>query len=385
MPILGSKKISKISFLILVLAFVVYAQEDNLLLNPQFDDGRRSWTVKAFNDAEMEYVISEDSLLSGPNALSVSVTKGGTSDEDVQVYQSIGIEPGFYYTISFMARSDLPYTMRVVIQQSSDDLAVYWSNSAVAIEDKAQHYGPYRYKSRANATCRLKFLLGGTDNITVHLDSVVVTATVDTTYIDPISKFLYRSHTFQETTLPYRLCPPDIYDPEQKYPLVLALHGSGERGTDNEKPISAHGMATTWADSANQADHPCFVVAPQCPDDNQWVDWDWTLGVYPIKDVPASNEILTVRDLLDSLIREFSIDTDRIYITGLSMGGYGTFDMIARWPDLFAAAVPMSGAGDTSSAAYINHIPMWIVHGESASKSKYELQPLMRHCKPRQR
>jgi predicted esterase len=124
-------------------------------------------------------------------------------------------------------------------------------------------------------------------------------------------------------------------------------------------------MATTWADSANQADHPCFVVAPQCPENNQWLDWDWSLGVYCVEDVPASDEILTVRDLLDSLIREFSIDTYRIYITGLSMGGYGTFDMIARWPDLFAAAVPMSGAGDTSSAAYINHIPMWIVHGEA--------------------
>jgi predicted peptidase len=142
-----------------------------------------------------------------------------------------------------------------------------------------------------------------------------------------VAKFVARSHSFQSTTLPYRLFIPDNYNPTKKYPLVLALHGSGNRGSDNLQHIQSTRLATSWADPVNQTQYPCFVVAPQCPLNQSW-------NVEPIA--------ATVSDLLDSLTREFNIDLNRQYITGLSMGGYGTWDMITRFPNRFAAAIPMS-------------------------------------------
>lgn len=178
-----------------------------------------------------------------------------------------------------------------------------------------------------------------------------------------IAKFEKRSHTFGSTTLPYRLFIPKNYSPMQSYPLVLCLHGAGERGVDNESHIRLHRLATSWADTINQSKWPCFVVAPQCPANNQWVDTDWSLGNYNSDVVPISNEMLTVVNLLDNLENEFAIDTNRLYVTGLSMGGYGTWDLIVRYPNRFAAAIPMSGAGDSSKVSIFNHVPVWNFHG----------------------
>lgn len=147
------------------------------------------------------------------------------------------------------------------------------------------------------------------------------------------------------------------------YPLVLCLHGAGERG-DNDDAVKMNGMATVWAMDSNQAQWPCFIVVPQCPAGKQWVNSLWYVGSYLVDNVPISNELLTVNNILDSLIREFPIDTNQVYITGLSMGGFGTWDMIIRYPNRFAAAVPLCGAGDTTKADVINRIPIWVFHGE---------------------
>jgi predicted esterase len=163
-----------------------------------------------------------------------------------------------------------------------------------------------------------------------------------------VAKFEARSHTFQSTTLPYRLFVPDNYNPAQKYPLVLALHGSDGQGTDNINHMGrGHRFATSWADPVNQASYPSFVVAPQVPFDASW------FGVI----------LTTANDILDSLINEFSIDINRLYITGLSLGGFGTWEMIERYPDRFAAAIPMSGGGNPTNASTIAHIPIWNFHG----------------------
>lgn len=177
------------------------------------------------------------------------------------------------------------------------------------------------------------------------------------------NKFQKRTHTYLRTRLPYRLFIPAPYESNKSYPLVLALHGAGERGSDNELQLSANKLATIWADSSRQAKWPCFVVAPQCPADQQWVDADWSKGTYAIEQVPFSNELATVSNLLDSLNKEFSLDLNRIYVTGISMGGYGTWDLITRYPRRFAAAIPMCGGADTSRAASIRHMPVWNFHG----------------------
>jgi predicted peptidase len=167
--------------------------------------------------------------------------------------------------------------------------------------------------------------------------------------------------------LPYRwFVPANQEISSKRYPLVLALHGVGECGTDNEKSLSPqHRLAFTWSDSVNQAQWPCFVLVPQCPNGSQWVDVPWIKGSYRLDATPISKPLAAVVDLLDSLVMAFPIDTTRIYVTGLSIGGFGTFDLIMRYPNRFAAAVPMSGAGDPTQAGALLKVPIWDFHGDA--------------------
>lgn len=174
-----------------------------------------------------------------------------------------------------------------------------------------------------------------------------------------VDQFEFRSQTREGFTMPYRLFVPDDYDAAQSYPLVLALHGAGERGTDNIRQVTPHRMATSWADPANQAVNPAFVVAPQVPPGGRW-----TMD-RPVSESSFNSEQLTTLAILDSLEQEFNIDPNRIYITGLSMGGHGTWDFISRLPNRFAAAIPMSGKTYAEQAESIINLPIWAFHGES--------------------
>jgi predicted peptidase len=170
-------------------------------------------------------------------------------------------------------------------------------------------------------------------------------------------------------TLPYRLLKPQNYEPKRKYPLVLFLHGAGERGTKNEKQL-VHGVPE-FAKEANRANYPCFLIAPQCPEQAKWVEVDWSADAHRQPTEPSEPMRLTL-ELLDALPKEFSIDSHRIYVTGLSMGGYGTWDILARRPDLFAAGVPICGGGDETTAAKIAKIPIWVFHGAKDPAVKVE-------------
>jgi len=161
-----------------------------------------------------------------------------------------------------------------------------------------------------------------------------------------VAKFGSRLHTFLSDSLPYRFFVPEQYDSTRKYPLVLTLHGAGERGNDNLTQINAYRIATAWADPINQGKYPCFVVSPQVPFEQDWGDY-----------------IQLLDHLLDSLTIEFSLDTNRFYVTGLSMGGFGTFELLNTYPDRFAAGIPMSAGFFGSDAATIAHIPIWNFHG----------------------
>lgn len=161
-------------------------------------------------------------------------------------------------------------------------------------------------------------------------------------------------------TLNYRLLTPD-YDTIRKYPLVIFLHGSGERGNDNEAQLKWGVM--NFASDQNMKLHPAIVIAPQCPRNMSWANLasrnnnEITLAPSPSKPM----ELLM--ELVQQVINKFPVDANRIYITGLSMGGFGTFDAVERYPNLFAAAVPVCGGGDVSKAPSIAHIPMWIFTG----------------------
>jgi len=160
--------------------------------------------------------------------------------------------------------------------------------------------------------------------------------------------------------LPYRLLMPKPYDAKQKYPLVIFLHGAGERGDDNQKQL-VHGM-NDFASDEIMTRYPAQVFAPQCPSGEQWggINRLARSPTPPDKFAPALEAALKA---VDALRKELSIDDRRIYITGLSMGGYGTWDALAKRTELFAAAAPICGGGDPSQASNFKDIPIWAFHG----------------------
>ena len=173
------------------------------------------------------------------------------------------------------------------------------------------------------------------------------------------------------TSLPYRLyIPPttatgnsaDEKQRQQRLPLLLYLHGSGHRGDDNELQV-AYEPGILYA-VLNSAYSGCILVAPQCAPDYQWVDTPWSYGSYDLDSVDESRYLRAVYELILSLKTSLPVDADRIYVTGISMGGYGTWDIIERHPELFAAALPVCGAGDPSKAELIKDLPVWCFHGD---------------------
>lgn len=161
-------------------------------------------------------------------------------------------------------------------------------------------------------------------------------------------------------TLPYRLCLPLQYDSNKVYPLVLFFHGAGERGTDNALPLK-HGPLA-FARKSLQERHPCFVLVPQCPKNRRWVEVDWKLLRHEMPDTP-SRPMRAALQLLERVQAGYSIDPGRLYVTGLSMGGFGTWDLVTRYPERFAAAVPVCGGGDERLAARLAKLPIWAFHG----------------------
>lgn len=162
----------------------------------------------------------------------------------------------------------------------------------------------------------------------------------------------------------YRLHVPKSYDASKKYPLVLFLHGAGGRGDDNlGQLVDTRGNdATKWAGPEFQLKNPCFILAPQCPANKKWVDVDWSAPKGTMPKEPT-DELRMTLEVLRVLQKEYSIDPSRLYVTGLSMGGYGTWDLICRHPELFAAAVPVCGGGDETQAERVKKLPLWCFHG----------------------
>jgi predicted peptidase len=173
---------------------------------------------------------------------------------------------------------------------------------------------------------------------------------------------LFSAHTLTsgDFTLPYRTLAPGAIAPDEQYPLVIFLHGAGERGADNEKQL-VHGMKDFASDEV-RSKYPAFVIAPQCPTEMKWTDVDWSADKHSAPSEP-SRPLAAVFALIDKLLAEQPIDRSRVYITGLSMGGYGTWDAVSRKPELFAAAAPICGGGDPLTVTRFKHVPLWAFHG----------------------
>jgi predicted peptidase len=195
----------------------------------------------------------------------------------------------------------------------------------------------------------------------------------------------FDAHTHDDgrgNTLPYRLFVPDAAkqddaggntgegaDADTKYPLVIFLHGAGGRGTDNEAHYTRGNTFGThiWIMPEHQAKWLCFVVAPQT--DQSWTPREGDDERFaPLVEEPDSGLTPTARmvlELVEALAEEYPIDTDRLIITGQSMGGGGVWYLLTRCPDMFAAAIPVCGIwAEPAIAPAIAHVPLWIFHGE---------------------
>jgi len=160
----------------------------------------------------------------------------------------------------------------------------------------------------------------------------------------------------------YRLLKPAKIDEGKKYPLVLFLHGAGERGTDNVSQLKY--LPAQLAMPNMQEKYPCFVLAPQCRPDKKWVEVPWGTKESEPQTAPG-DQMQCVVELFDKTLKENPIDTDRVYLTGLSMGGYGSWDLSMRMPERFAAVVPICGGGDERGAAKLVNTPLWAWHGDA--------------------
>ncbi|WAC17878.1 prolyl oligopeptidase family serine peptidase [Luteolibacter sp. SL250] len=150
-----------------------------------------------------------------------------------------------------------------------------------------------------------------------------------------------------EKGLKYQIKGNPKWDGKKRYPLLVWLHGAGQSGDDNTS--QAAGSPRQLYNEEAQKKQPFFMLMPQCPD--RAIGW---------KNEVADNLMALITDLSDNL----PIDKDRIYLTGSSMGGAGTWGMIAKWPDVFACAVPLCGGGDASKAETMKGVPIWIFHGD---------------------
>lgn len=167
--------------------------------------------------------------------------------------------------------------------------------------------------------------------------------------------------------LNYRLFEPPAPRASVRQPLLLFLHGAGERGDDNRAQLRHGGEVLA---RIAQEEPGAFVMAPQCPMGKQWVDTPWPDGPYQLDRVQESGPLAATISLLRRLIddRRDRIDPNRIYIMGISMGGYGTWDAILRHGELFAAAVPICGSGDYRHVSRLRTLPIWAFHGAADTK-----------------
>ncbi len=145
------------------------------------------------------------------------------------------------------------------------------------------------------------------------------------------------------------------------FALALHLHGAGGRGNDNRSQLKW--AAPQLIEYARLHGEKLIVLAPQCPEDCKWVNVPWDDMEHLIPEEPSVNMALAMK-LLDSKIAEFAADPARIYVTGISMGGYGAWDIASRRPELFAAVLSICGGGDTECAARLKNIPCTLWHGD---------------------
>lgn len=183
--------------------------------------------------------------------------------------------------------------------------------------------------------------------------------------IDTVLRSVFAKKIFFDnngTLLNYRFLTPKNNVDSVDYPFVIFLHGAGERGNDNESQLAY--IDKVFGNDNFRTKFPCYAIFPQCAEDFRWCETDWTLPSHTLPQ-KMSVYLTAVVQLADSLINNCNIDTSRIYVTGMSMGGFGTWDLLSRYPEKFAAAIPICGGADENMACKLKNIPIRTFHGST--------------------
>ncbi|PTT04125.1 phospholipase [Pedobacter sp. HMWF019] len=171
----------------------------------------------------------------------------------------------------------------------------------------------------------------------------------------------------KKDTLAYRILFPENFNPQQKYPVVFFLHGSGERGSDNQKQLVHGGKLFLNKDLRKK--FPAIVVFPQCPEKDFWSNvqfnqdktgkerFNFQKGGKPTKAMHA------LLGMIKNILDKPYADRNQVYIGGLSMGGMGTFEVLRREPKMFAAAISICGGDNIANVNRYKKVPLWIFHG----------------------
>ncbi|HEK21557.1 prolyl oligopeptidase family serine peptidase [Mucilaginibacter sp. 44-25] len=187
-----------------------------------------------------------------------------------------------------------------------------------------------------------------------------------------LSAFDKGTYASKTDTLPYRILFPRHFDPKMKYPLLVILHGAGERGNDNTAQL-AYGTEMLLNDTIRDK-YPAIVVLPQCPKDSYWsnVKIDKDANGKRIFNFQEGGEPTRAMSALLGLVDQFLdkpyVNKKQVYVGGLSMGGMGTLELLRRKPKVFAAAFAICGGDNTNNVPkYAKRVPLWIFHGANDS------------------
>ena len=194
--------------------------------------------------------------------------------------------------------------------------------------------------------------------------ALVTTLSDDEVKAFPCTKATYVAE--DGTSLPYTLYLPKNYDPGKSYPLVLFFHGADMRGNDNLAQLGNRGAMSRLLTDEEREAHPCFILAPQCASGQKWVNVpSWQNTLYNRSEIADSPYMTATEELLDKIAASYSVDEGRLYVTGFSMGGYATWDIISRNPEKFAAAIPICGGLDPTLITGLTNLPIWTFHGDA--------------------
>ena len=199
------------------------------------------------------------------------------------------------------------------------------------------------------------------------LSLLLMAFTVGSVAAQETSLYSKEHYILNQDTLFYRMLLPKEFDQTKTYPVVLFLHGAGERGNDNQKQL-VHG-SSLFASDENRDRFESIIIFPQCPTDDFWakveVDRNQTPSKFEFQiDTPPTKSMRLVIDLMEHMTEKSFVDSSQLYVAGLSMGGMGTFEILARKPNMFAAAFAICGGGNTDGAKnYATKTPVWVFHG----------------------